>query len=233
MNLLKKYRNVILPMCVVAALLTGVGVYFRTQAGATTTFPMPANRRVVVIDAGHGGFDPGVVGAQGQLEKDINLEIALKLQALLELGGAEVIMTREEDAATGRTKSQDMHNRRAIANDSGADIFISIHQNSYHGANVRGAQAFYYGDSEKGKLLAELIQEQFATFLDRDNRRPAAANQNYFVLKQVAIPSVLVETGYLTNPNESRLLTTDEYQAKVAWAIYMGILNYFASVPSN
>jgi len=161
------------------------------------------------------------------------LAIALKLQSFLEAGGATVFVTRLDDEAISSTKQGDMYTRRIMANASQADIFISIHQNSYHGANVRGAQAFYYGDSEKGKLLAELIQEQFATFLDRDNRRPAAANQNYFVLKQVAIPSVLVETGYLTNPNESRLLTTDEYQAKVAWAIYMGILNYFASVPSN
>jgi N-acetylmuramoyl-L-alanine amidase len=122
-----------------------------------------------------------------------------------------------------------MNKRRLIADNSEADIFVSIHQNSFQGAAVKGAQAFYFGDSEKGKQLAQLIQEQFTTYLDRNNKRAASANQQYFVLKRTKIPSVLIECGYLTNPNEKELLTTEEYQNKVAWAVYMGILNYFAN----
>ena len=229
MNFIKKHRTTIISFCAVATMLTMVGIYLRIQNEAVTVFAMPSNQRIVVIDAGHGGWDPGATRS-GILEKDINLAIAENLQAFLEVGGAQVILTRTSDDALGVTKSSDMYNRRRIAEESNADIFISIHQNSYPNPSVRGAQAFYYGDSERAKLLAELIQEQFATFLDRNNKRPATANQNYYVLKQIPIPSVLVETGYLTNPNESRLLTTEEHQQKIAWAIYMGILNYFAQI---
>ena len=226
---IQNHKTSIISFCAVAVILAVVGIYFHIQAEAVTVFAMPASQRIVVIDAGHGGRDPGVV-REDILEKDINLAIAKKLQAFLEIGGSQVILTRADDNALGENKSSDMQNRRRIVEESNADIFISIHQNSYSSPSVSGAQAFYYGDSEKGKLLAELIQEQFATFLDRNNRRPATANQNYYVLKQIPTPSVLVETGYLTNPNESRLLTTEEYQQKVAWAIYLGILNYFANL---
>jgi N-acetylmuramoyl-L-alanine amidase len=209
----------------------GIGIHSRHRAENVEVFSVPANKRVIIIDAGHGGRDPGVVSASGILEKDINLAVALQLQMLLENGGAYVIMTRADDDALGGNKTEDMNRRRIIADEAQADIFISIHQNAYASPNVRGAQAFYYGDSENGKLLAEFLQEQFKTYLDRDNRRVAAANQQYYVLRRTKIPSVLVECGYLTNPNESNLLTTEEYQNKVAWAIYMGILNYFSNLP--
>jgi len=225
-----KFTKNILPCLVAAVLLCGVVVYFYVRASkvqTVETFAMPVNRRVIVIDAGHGGFDPGVIGVSGLEEKTINLAIAEKLQILLEAGGAHVIMTRIDDSAIARTKRADMDSRRKIANESDADIFISIHANSYPCASVRGAQAFYYTGSEQGKLLAELIQDQFRQLLDR-NKRNATGNENYYVLKRITIPSVLVETGYLTNPNESKLLTGEEYQYKVAWAIYMGVLNFFA-----
>jgi N-acetylmuramoyl-L-alanine amidase len=208
-------------------LITFIAASLYANDETVTTFAMPTNQKVVVIDAGHGGWDPGVVTKTGTLEKDINLAVAEQLQILLETGGAYVIMTRADDNALGDSKNQDMNRRRLIAEQAGADIFISIHQNAYASQNIRGAQAFYFGDSDKGKRLAELIQIQFITYLDRDNQRVATANQQYYVLKRTSIPSVLVECGYLTNPNESRLLTTEEYQKKVAWAIYLGIINYF------
>ena len=204
------------------------GICFQTEANSEINDPITLNQRSVVIDAGHGGNDPGAVSRSGIKEKEINLAIAKKLQALLEKDGIRVILTRSDDNAIATKKAYDMHKRRIIAVESQADIFISIHQNSHKKKSVKGAQAFYYGDSEKGKLLAKLIQEQFTTFLDKSNNHTAMANEKYYVLKKIPIPSVLVETGYLSNYNESRLLTTEEYQQKIAQALHLGILNYFA-----
>jgi len=193
---------------------------------AQPAFAMPLDRRVVVVDAGHGGRDPGMVSGKVD-EKDINLQIALKLQAHLELGGATVIVTRLDDTSLSKSKSGDMAARRLIANTSHADIFVSIHQNSYGSSSVHGAQTFYFDDSNNSQKLAEAIQQQLIAFADRGNRFKARANTNYFVLKQTEMPAVLVECGFLTNYNEKARLQTDAYQEKIAWAIYMGIVDYF------
>jgi len=193
---------------------------------ATPAFAMPLDRRVVVVDAGHGGRDPGMVSGKVD-EKDINLQIAQKLQAHLELGGATVIMTRIDDSGLSKSKSGDMATRRLIANTSHADIFVSIHQNAFGSSNVRGAQTFYFDDSNNSQKLAESIQHQLVTTVDASNRFKARANTNYFVLKQTEMPAVLVECGFLTNPGEKARLQKDDYQEKIAWAIYMGIVDYF------
>ena len=187
---------------------------------------MPVSGKVVVIDAGHGGWDPGMVSGKVE-EKGINLSIAQKLQVFLEQGGATVIITRIDDSDLAKNKSGDMHVRRVIANSSNADIFVSIHQNSYHTANVKGFQAFYFNESDNSKKLATCIQESLKEFVNPGNKLGAKANKNYFVLKQTAMPAVLVECGFLTNYNDRTNLLTDKYQEKIAWGIYLGIVNYF------
>jgi len=187
---------------------------------------MPVSGRIVVIDAGHGGWDPGMVSGKVE-EKGINLSIAHKLQVFLEQGGATVIITRLDDSDLAKNKSGDMHVRRLIANTSNADIFVSIHQNSYHSANVKGFQAFYFNESDNSKKLATCIQDSLKEFVNPGNRLGARANKNYYVLKQTEMPAVLVECGFLTNYNERKNLTTDAYQEKIAWGIYLGIVNYF------
>lgn len=188
-------------------------------------------RPVVVLDAGHGGNDPGKVGVDGSLEKDINLQIAMRLKQYLEQSDVEVIMTRQEDRALSETgakqkKMSDMQNRCAIANESGADLVVSIHQNSYHEEEISGGQVFYYTDSEKGKELAEIIQKRFDYVLGEENRRLAKPNGDYFLLLHVRCPIVIVECGFLSNRKEAALLQDGEYQDRLAWTIHMGILEY-------
>ena len=194
-------------------------------------FAMSVNKKVIVIDAGHGGWDPGKVGKNDVLEKDINLAIAEDLQMMLEQGGAIVFLTRAEDKALGDTKNTDLTARCVMPTDMQADIFVSIHQNAYPQESVSGAQVFYYGDSENSKRLAESIQGHMRSFLDEENRKEAKANEDYYLLKKTATPAVIVECGFLTNHAEAMRLSREDYQEKVAWAIYVGILDYFAPSP--
>lgn len=185
----------------------------------------------VVIDAGHGGADPGKVGINGSLEKDINLEIAEKLKKFLEAEDVEVIMTRTDgnglyDENASNKKVQDMKRRIAIIEEAQPEIVVSVHQNSYHEEYVHGAQVFYYTGSTTGKKLAELIQECFITGVDPENKREAKANDSYYLLKKTSRPIVIVECGFLSNREEEEKLNTEIYQEKAAWAIHMGVMRY-------
>lgn len=188
-------------------------------------------RLVVVIDAGHGGIDPGKVGINRALEKDINLMIAKKVKRYLELSDVEVIMTREGEEGLYRPedsnkKVQDMKNRVALIDSCGADLAVSIHQNSYSEESVKGAQVFYYATSLQGKAMAEVMQEAMAETLDKENHREAKANDSYYLLKKTQTPIIIAECGFLSNSREAELLTQDAYQDRVAWAVCKGILRY-------
>lgn len=188
----------------------------------------------VAIDPGHGGIDPGKVGVNDELEKDINLEIALKLKKILEGSGIKVTMTRESDMAlsspdAGNKKVSDMKNRMAIVEKSKADIMVSIHQNSYTSSSVKGAQVFYYSRSEKGKALSEIIQQNIRENVDKTNSRAAKANDNYYILLHSACPAVIVECGFLSNHEEAAKLSDEDYQHDMAQAIAEGIKAYFMS----
>lgn len=188
---------------------------------------MPVGGKVIVLDAGHGGFDPGKVGTNGEDEKNINLIILDKLQNFLEQAGATVVVTRATDEALGDTKNEDMSNRKEIINGSDADILVSIHQNSYTSSNVKGAQVFYHEGSEEGKRLAELIQWNLKEYADSENKRIEKENSDYYILKTTNIPAVLVECGFLSNADEEMLLNDSIYQEKIAWGIYVGIIDFF------
>lgn len=186
---------------------------------------------VVVVDAGHGGTDPGKVGVDGSLEKDINLAVAERLKTYLEQDDVKVIMTRETDTGLysetdSRKKMADMKKRCEIIEESGADLVVSIHQNSYHEESVSGGQVFYYRDSSKGKALAEILQDRFDYVLGDQNRRFPKANANYYLLLHVKCPIVIVECGFLSNRKEAALLNSGEYQDKLAYTIHMGIMEY-------
>ena len=186
---------------------------------------------VVVVDAGHGGTDPGKVGVDGSLEKDINLAVAERLKTYLEQDDVKVIMTRETDTGLysetdSRKKMADMKKRCEIIEESGADLVVSIHQNSYHEESVSGGQVFYYRDSSKGKALAEILQDRFDYVLGDQNRRLPKANANYYLLLHVKCPIVIVECGFLSNAAEAEKLCTETYQDRVAWSIHKGILQY-------
>lgn len=185
----------------------------------------------IIIDAGHGGFDPGKVGVNNAEEKDINLSISLKLKALLEQNDIRVIMTRETDVglyqeSDRNKKNADLKKRVEIINSSDAVIAVSIHQNSFPQESSSGAQVFYHSKSPEGKVLSEIIQEQIKETIGDGNHRVAKSNESYYMLKKTEIPLVIIECGFLSNWKEAELLVDDAYQAKLAWAIHLGIMNY-------
>ena len=189
------------------------------------------DQKVVVVDAGHGGRDPGKVGVDGCLEKDLNLEIAKKVQAILEQQDIKVIMIRDTDKGlyeeqTSNKKVQDMKNRCALINETEPACVVSIHQNSYHEEYVSGAQVFYYSSSAEGKALAEALQSELVSYADPENHRQAKANDSYYLLKKTEAPIAIVECGFLSNWEEAAKLQDDGYQSRIAWAVSMGILMY-------
>lgn len=185
----------------------------------------------VVIDAGHGGDDPGKIGINGSKEKDINLEIANKVKEYLEASDIEVVMTRDGaeglyDANASNKKVQDMKRRIERIDEVNPSVTVSIHQNSYPEEAIHGAQVFYYDGSVEGQKLAQYIQTQLVEKVDPDNKRQIKANDSYYLLKKTQIPIVIVECGFLSNASEAEKLTTEEYQDRVAWAVSMGIRQY-------
>jgi N-acetylmuramoyl-L-alanine amidase len=192
---------------------------------------------LVIIDAGHGGEDPGAVSNySGIAEKDLNLRIALLLKNQLEQDGYEVIMTRQEDALNyepGTTeildkRRQDLTKRRQIIDTSGADIVVSIHLNKFDQTQYYGAQAFFPPQSPESERLAKCIQTQMKAIADPTNTRSALLKKERIViLKNLKVPTALVECGFLSNADEEARLRTVEYQEKLAQAIKAGIDNYF------
>lgn len=201
--------------------------------GAQPKIPQAESKQQVciVLDAGHGGFDPGKIGVTGQEEADINLAIAEKVKTYLEANDIKVIMTRETedglyDENSDNKKVQDMKRRIEIIEENAPVAAVSIHQNSYTQEYVNGAQVFYYADSKEGERLAELLQEALRENINPENHRQKKANNSYYLLKKTQIPTVIVECGFLSNYKEAELLESEEYQDKLAWAIHMGILQF-------
>ncbi len=184
--------------------------------------------KVVVVDPGHGGSDPGKIGVNDCKEKDINLQIALKVKEGLEKENIQVIMTREDENGLSSPdamnhKAEDMKKRIEIINESDAGLAISIHQNSYTTEDVKGAQVFYFTHSKEGKMMAEIMQENFR-LANPANQRQAKENSTYYMLKKTEIPTIIVECGFLSNWEEAKKLVTPEYQEKTAQIICDGIM---------
>ena len=190
-----------------------------------------ADSPLILVDAGHGGIDPGMIGVGGLEEKGINLSISLLLRDTLEKSGYSVIMTREEDkglydSSAANKKAQDMQRRIAMIREHMPVLSVSIHQNSYHDAGVHGPQVFYYESSVEGKKLAEAVQSSLNNRLEVDRPREVKGNTSYYLLKRSSGTLVIVECGFLTNPEEAQKLQTKEYQEKVATAVSEGIRTY-------
>ena len=217
-----------------AALLLVMVYIVSAQAGKMTAgLSVAAGKEqpVVVLDAGHGGSDPGKIGVDGSLEKDINLKVVEKLKKYLEASDVRVVLTRDSDNGLysekdSKKKMADMNRRCEIINETNPALTVSIHQNSYHQEEISGGQVFYYKGSDKGKKLAEILQKRFDFVLGEKNRRLAKANDNYFLLLHVKTPIVIVECGFLSNWNEAAMLNSEEYQDRLAWTIHMGIMEY-------
>lgn len=224
-----KKINIELIMTVI--LLVSAIVLGRQGSVTVTSMKTDQQKPIVVIDAGHGGNDPGKVGVNNALEKDINLSIAKILKTMLEAQDIEVVMTREEDMGlydenSKNKKAQDMKNRCSLISETNPVVTVSIHQNSYHEEYVKGAQVFYYKHSNNAKTLAEMIQQQIKTQVQPDNKRVAKNNSSYYLLKKTDSTTVIIECGFLSNNEEASKLIDENYQQKMAWAIHLGILQY-------
>jgi N-acetylmuramoyl-L-alanine amidase len=188
--------------------------------------------KIIVVDAGHGGVDSGA-NRPGVREKDINLAIALQVRDGLQGSNAKVMLTRDTDVelsgscdnekVRGRYR-RDLNARLELIQESDADLFVSIHANASSNPRQRGVECYYYSKSEAGKTLALLIQEQLRTVAPISQE---AERANFFVLRRNHVPAVLIETGFITNPNERVLLQSPEYQRKIAEAIVSGIVKYY------
>ena len=221
--MLKRIMELLFALAVLAGLLFA-GDKVRTYVSVQQE---NVRRNLVVLDPGHGGKDPGKVGADEELEKDINLAISLKVREKLEEDGMEVVMTREEDVMLSdwdadNKKLEDLNRRIGIINEQQPAIAVSIHQNSYSDPAVRGAQVFYFTHSDKGKQAAEALQKELLEF-DQENTRDIKANDTYYLLKKTEVPTVIVECGFLSCPGEAELLTDEAYQEELAGAIAKGI----------
>lgn len=227
----KKAAGYIFKATWILVLLMSIGFIGKSTAAV---FSIPIRSTVVVIDAGHGGRDPGASGRSGITEENVNLKIALKLRRLIEQGGGTAIMIREDDTGLyteegnrmDTRKSEDLKNRHALINSCGADILISIHLNSFPQSQYYGAQTFYMKNEEKSKRLAESIQKELIKVLNRGNERKAKTTDSMYILKNNNMPGALVECGFLSNHEEERLLDDEHYQEKVAWSIFVGIVRY-------
>ena len=199
------------------------------------TVSLPVSNKVIVLDAGHGVPDEGAQSSTGTTEAESNLKIALKVQNLLEQSGATVILTRSDenaiydlDSKTLRQKKiSDIHNRVKIGNESSADIFVSIHLNKIPQSQYWGWQCFYKDGDENSQKLAKSLQTNLNEAIERDNTRVPMKLDSVYIMKHVEIPISIVECGFLSNPEEEKLLLDDSYQDKLAWGIYNGIIDYF------
>ncbi|MEG2774539.1 MAG: N-acetylmuramoyl-L-alanine amidase [Acetivibrio sp.] len=222
-------RKGIVIMCAAAVFVIALSKWMKNDSMVSRT----EDKKLIAIDPGHGGFDPGKVGLCQSIEKNINLSIALELKKQLEKNGYQVVMTREldealhEEGSSHITKRMDMKKRVDFINQSDAEIAVSIHQNSFTESSPRGAQVFYHTRSEAGKELALVLQAKIKEILADGNYREAKTNEDYYMLKKTTCPFVIVECGFLSNQEEAALLVTEEYQKKVATAISQGIYEYF------
>ncbi len=227
----KKIRIAILS---VFAIILAVAM-FNDKREDVPTVSLPVSGKTIVIDAGHGKPDEGAQSSRGTTEAETNLKIALKLQNLLEQSGSSVVLTRSDenaiydlDAKTLKEKKiSDIHNRVKIGNESSADIFVSIHLNKIPQQQYDGWQTFYNVQNAEGQKLAVAIQNNLNKAIDKENNRVAKSIENVYIVKHVEIPMTIVECGFLSNPEEEKKLLEDEYQNRLAWGIYNGIVDYF------
>jgi len=215
------------------AIVAGLVIFSNRLVENVSSQEIERDEIKIVIDAGHGGNDPGKVGVNDALEKDINLQIAKKVKELLEEKDMKVVMTRVDDVMLGSGESnnkklQDMKERVSLMKQEKPDLVVSIHQNSYTDSSVSGAQVFYYTGSKEGERAAKLMQEALLS-INENNKRQAKANDSYYLLKHVDAPAIIVECGFLSNPQEAEKLITEEYQYLISNAIVEGIESCFVN----
>jgi N-acetylmuramoyl-L-alanine amidase len=230
-----------LPVRIIAAVISvtligvSMGIYAKDQKENSQKSP---SEITIVVDAGHGGSDPGKVAEDGTLEKNLNLAVSEKLADKLKTVGFNVVVTRDSDVSladsgTRNQKRSDMENRLDIFNADDVSCLVSIHHNSYTDPSVAGAQVFYHSNSETGEVLANMVQTRLISDVDSDNHRQAKNNDSYYILKNSSCTGIIVECGFMSNPDELTKLCDGAYQDKIATAVCAAICEYYNVKPSS
>ena len=230
---LKKKK--VLTILIVVALAVFVSGILKEKISETKETFLPSEGKTIIIDAGHGAPDGGAVGSTGILEKDLNLSVAKMLQKFFESNGTRVLLTRSDDngiydvsGSIKNKKVSDIKNREEFIKEANAELFISVHMNKFPEEKYSGPQVFYSANNEKSELLAKCIQESMIAALNPEKKREIKkADENIYLLKKTQIPAVLVECGFLSNPQEEQKLKDEKYQRQLAWSMYCGIIEYF------
>jgi N-acetylmuramoyl-L-alanine amidase len=222
--------------CIMCTCFLIVGtIYISDTYASAPAFTESSEGPVIVIDPGHGGMDGGAVGVNGVIEKDINLSLSLDLAEMFRFAGYQVVLTRTDDRSihddgvqgVKKQKSSDLHNRLKIMNEESNSIILSIHQNQFSQAKYSGGQVFYGALNEQSSILAQSIQSNLKSMLQPENNREyKRAYDTLFLLNNAVPPTVLVECGFLSNPEEAELLSQREYQQKLAFVIFSSTLQY-------
>ncbi len=213
------------------AVLCSIGYgYVANRNSITTLSLVAATDTTIIIDPGHGGEDGGAVAGDGTMEKNLNLDIALRLREIFELTGYTVYMTREKDKSLCEgsfNKNEDMRTRIELSRTYPNALFISIHLNKFSIEKYNGVQVFYSDNNNQSSVLAQAIQSSIKTNLQPDNNRQIKlGNENSILLRLIESPAVIVEGGFLSNNHELSLLKTEEYRSKLAYCIFLGVVEY-------
>ena len=229
---LSKKRLIIYAMTLFVALSTLSIVNNKSTAVSA----LPTSNHIVILDPGHGGADGGASGADGTIEKDLNLKISLKVQNLLQQSGCTVFMTRSDDRSLSTIEDEinkmrkvaDLNNRTELADKLDVEAFVSIHMNTFSDPQYFGSQVFYSSSPAHSKYLADNIQEEIRMIDPENTRETKNGSGSIFILNDVSIPSVVVECGFLSNEKDLSRLNTEEYQNQIAGAIYNGIVKFYS-----
>ncbi len=218
---------------VFASMFTSVG-YKGLRRAKSANLSVASEPLTVVIDAGHGGEDPGAVD-NGLIEKELNLDVAIRLNDILSSSGYQTALTRTDDTLLykqgeeDRKKYHDVRNRETFAEEFDNSIFVSIHMNKFSAEYCKGLQTFYSNNNEKSKILAESIQGNSRLLQTDNNRVIKSGNETIYLLENLEMPSILIECGFISNKKEASLLSNPEYRKALAFSIYCGIVEYLES----
>lgn len=234
-HIFKKINAIFLAALIIIFIMTIYSLIFESAETIDGSNEKEIKKIKILIDPGHGGVDPGTSGDSNKAEAPINLDISTKLMHFLEVSGFEVEMTRYDDnglytdnsKTIREKKNEDLKNRVEAINNSNAELAISIHLNSFPQKQYYGAHVFYKKNSEKSKAAAEILQDNLKEILDKNNNRVAQVKKDIKIMDKSTVPTILIECGFLSNPEEERKLLTEDYQEKIAWAIYTGLIKFF------
>ncbi|QDI91471.1 N-acetylmuramoyl-L-alanine amidase CwlD [Salicibibacter halophilus] len=229
---MKKTTWLVSPFLALALIVGMYNIFSAEWSENTSGLDLPLSGQVIVIDPGHGGIDGGSSSREGLMEDDVALEISFKLRDYLQSAGALVLMTREEDVDLADTSTEGLRNRKVedlqkrvqLINESGSDFFISLHLNA-GSSDWRGAQTFYNPAFTESQKMAETVQGELTRQLENTNRKAAGVN-NIFMLDSTEIPGLLIEAGFLSNPDEAGRFEDEEYLDQMAASIYQGLARH-------